>query len=116
MGEEADIILETVSGLQVDLILMTHNHFDHIDGIAEADVELKDGVKIPFDGKGISVIHTPGHTLFTVGWGNTVFKRGSKEAIFNSIRRKIMALPSDIIVYPGHGEETTIGQERSLYF
>ena len=151
-GEEADRILEAVSGLQVDLILLTHNHFDHIralpavigatsakvaihpfDGIAEADIELKDGAKIPFDGKKISVIHTPGHTpgsccfllgenlfsgdtLFSGGWGNTSFSGGSEKAIFRSIREKLMSLPDQTIVYPGHGEATTIGEERSLYF
>jgi len=151
-GEEPNRILEAVSDLQIDLILLTHNHFDHIralpavleatsakvaihplDGIAEADIELKDGVKIPFDGKEIWVLHTPGHTpgsccfllgenlfsgdtLFSGGWGNTSFSGGSEKAIFRSIREKLMSLPDQTTVYPGHGESTTIGEERSLYF
>ncbi|MBN1694148.1 MBL fold metallo-hydrolase [candidate division WOR-3 bacterium] len=151
-GDEADRILEAVSGLQVDLILLTHNHFDHVgalsavvkatsaevaihpfDRIDIAGRELKDGENIPFDGKEISVIHTPGHTpgsccfrfgeylfsgdtLFSGGWGNTVFPGGDEEAIFGSIREKIMSLPENLIVYPGHGEATTIGEEKPLYF
>lgn len=151
-GEEADRILEAVSDLQIDLILLTHNHFDHIrallpvksatsakvavhplDIIDEADIELEDGAKIPFDGKEILVMHTPGHTpgsccfyfggylfsgdtLFYRGWGNTSLPGGDERAIFKSIREKIMALPDGIVVYPGHGETTTIGEERALYF
>lgn len=151
-GEEADRILETVSDLRIDLILLTHNHFDHIRALHEvkeatsakvaihsldlidiADRELKDGEKIPFDGKEISVIYTPGHTqgscsfllennlfsgdtLFSGGWGNTAFAGGSEETIFRSIREKLMSLPDETIVFPGHGEATTIGEERPLYF
>jgi len=151
-GEEADRILETVSGLRIGLILLTHNHFDHIralpavvkatsaevaihslDMIDIADRELEDGEKIPFEKREISVIHTPGHTpgscsfllennlfsgdtLFAGGWGNTSFPGGNEEKIFGSIRDKLLNLPDETIVYPGHGEATTIGEERSLYF
>ena len=151
-GEEPGKILEPLSDLQIDLILLTHNHFDHIgallpiinatsaevaihplDRIDAADRELKDGEKIPFDGKEILVMHTPGHTpgsccfyfkenlfsgdtLFPGGWGNTAFPEGDERAIFKSIKEKIMKLPDNTVVYPGHGEATTIGEERSLYF
>jgi glyoxylase-like metal-dependent hydrolase (beta-lactamase superfamily II) len=151
-GEEADRILEAVSDLQIDLILLTHNHFDHIralplvkektsaevlihslDMIDAADGNFEDGDKIPFDGKEILILHTPGHTpggcsfllgnnlfsgdtLFPGGWGNTTFAGGSEREIFKSIREKLMKLPDDTVVYPGHGEATTIGKERPLYF
>jgi glyoxylase-like metal-dependent hydrolase (beta-lactamase superfamily II) len=151
-GDEADIILEAVADLRIDLILLTHNHFDHtralplvkdvtsakvaihyLDMIDAADKSFEDGEKIPFDGKEILVLHTPGHTvgscsfllennlfsgdtLFSGGWGNTAFAGGSEEVIFKSIREKLMSLPDETVVYPGHGEATTIGEERPLYF
>jgi hydroxyacylglutathione hydrolase len=151
-GSEPDRITNAVSGLTVDLILLTHNHFDHIqallpvkaavraqvaihtyDMIDIADRELTDGEKIPFNGNMVSVIHTPGHTpgsccfylkgylfsgdtLFAGGWGNTMFPGGSEEDIFTSIKDKLMSLPDETAVYPGHGAKTTIGEERSLYF
>jgi glyoxylase-like metal-dependent hydrolase (beta-lactamase superfamily II) len=78
------------------------------------------------------IIHTPGHTpggccflfggnlfsgdtLFPGGWGNTAFPGGSQSAIMNSIREKLMVLPDSTIVYPGHGDSTTIGEEKALY-
>jgi hydroxyacylglutathione hydrolase len=151
-GAEGEIIIKALSGLQVDLILLTHNHFDHIEAlpplleITHAEVaihpfdridvsfrKLTDGEKIPFEGKEILVMHTPGHTpgsccfllernlfsgdtLFQGGWGNTIFPGGSEEEIFRSIKNKLMPLRDETIVYPGHGEKTTIGEERYLYY
>jgi glyoxylase-like metal-dependent hydrolase (beta-lactamase superfamily II) len=150
-GGEPGRIIKAVSGLKIDLILLTHNHFDHIEALLPvkesvrsevaihaydmidiADRELTDGEKIPFGGNEISVIHTPGHTpgsccfllegklfsgdtLFAGGWGNTMFPGGDERAIFKSIREKIMRLPDETIVYPGHGDSTTIGEEKYLY-
>lgn len=76
-----------------------------------------------------TVIHTPGHTpgsicLLTEGkvfTGDTLFRRGigttlmpgsSRSQLINSIQTRLMALPDDTIIYPGHGRETTIGAER----
>ncbi len=77
------------------------------------------------------VIHTPGHTegsvclyfpaekkliagdtLFAGSIGRTDLPGGSFEKIINSLHEKVLALPDDTIVVPGHGELTTIGQER----
>jgi len=75
------------------------------------------------------VIHTPGHspgsicllgkgvvfsgdTLFNYGIGRTDFPGGSYNQLMNSIHTRLMILPDDIIVYPGHGPDTTIGTER----
>jgi hydroxyacylglutathione hydrolase len=78
------------------------------------------------------VIHTPGHTpgsccfhindivfagdtLFPDGHGNTSFSGGNQEAIMKSIREKLLTLPDETKVLPGHGPSTTIDRERRLY-
>ncbi len=103
-----------------------------LDWMPEFDLKLRDGQKIEFGQHQITVIHTPGHTpggccflvedilfsgdtLFPGGPGNTSFAGGSEEAILKSIREKLLVLPDETKVYPGHGPSTTIGEERSLY-
>jgi glyoxylase-like metal-dependent hydrolase (beta-lactamase superfamily II) len=80
------------------------------------------------------VLHTPGHTpgslclfieatdsaplllagdtLFAGGIGRTDFPGGSLQQILRSIRDTLFALPDETVVVPGHGPETTIGEER----
>ena len=90
---------------------------------------LKDGETIRAGALQLQVLHTPGHTpgsicllgdgvvftedtLFCSGIGRTDLPGGSPEKILDSIRNKLMVLPGNTTVYPGHGPETTIGQER----
>ncbi|MGK2948464.1 MAG: MBL fold metallo-hydrolase [Acidimicrobiales bacterium] len=79
----------------------------------------------------LKTIHTPGHTpgsmcflleghpilfsgdtLFPGGPGNTSFEGGDFPTIIESVDRKLFTLPADTIVLPGHGDRTTIGNER----
>jgi glyoxylase-like metal-dependent hydrolase (beta-lactamase superfamily II) len=53
-----------------------------------------------------------GDTLFRFGIGRTDFPGMSHERLIKSIREKLMVLPDETIVYPGHGPVTTIGDER----
>ena len=53
-----------------------------------------------------------GDTLFHGGIGRTDLPGGSFPQIISSIREKLLVLPEDMIVYPGHGDVTTIGFER----
>jgi len=79
-----------------------------------------------------SVLHTPGHspgsiclssgnilftgdTLFCGGYGRTDLPGASEETLFKSIREKLLILPDDTIIYPGHGPSSTIGQERLMF-
>lgn len=90
---------------------------------------LKDGDNIDIDDLSFTVLHTPGHspggiglyghgiifsgdTLFNHGIGRTDFPGCSYEQIMDSIQNKLMTLPDETIVYPGHGPATTIGEEK----
>lgn len=90
---------------------------------------LDESLTVNFDGRNIEVIHTPGHTPGSVSFrlgqwlfsGDTLFCRSigrtdiplaSSQQIIKSIKDKLMKLPDDTIVYPGHGQTTTIGEER----
>jgi len=90
---------------------------------------LKDGDRIDLGDLRFEVLHTPGHsaggiclsghgvvfsgdTLFNLGVGRTDFPGMSHDRLMNSIREKLMVLPDETIVYPGHGSPTTIGDER----
>ena len=55
-----------------------------------------------------------GDTLFAGSIGRTDLWGGSMHQIMESLRTKLMHLPDDTVVYPGHGPVTTIGQERHL--
>lgn len=80
------------------------------------------------------VIHTPGHTkggsslyceqekmvftgdtMFRGTWGRTDLPTGSMEQIMNSITERLLKLPEDTIVYPGHGKSTMIKEEKPIY-
>ena len=56
-----------------------------------------------------------GDTLFSGSWGRTDLPTGSFEEIITSITNKLMVLPDETIVYPGHGKITMIQDERSIY-
>ena len=92
------------------------------------ELELTDGKVIKFGNQELQVLNTPGHTdgasCFLVGKhlfsGDTLFPGGpgksrSPEAfvqLLNSITSKLLTLSDDTAVYPGHGDDTTIGEAR----
>jgi len=53
-----------------------------------------------------------GDTLFNYGVGRADLPSGSYSQLIDSIRNRLMVLPDEVAVYPGHGPETTIGAER----
>ena len=100
----------------------------------EADSRLDDKDKIHLGNIEFEIIHTPGHTqggiciyckeykmiftgdtLFRGTWGRTDLPTGDFESIINSITNRIMTLPEETIVYPGHGKSTLIKEEKSIY-
>ncbi len=87
------------------------------------------GEKIDAGQLKLKIIHTPGHSpggisifltghvftgdaLFEGSIGRTDLPGGNYDQLISSIRKKLLVLPDDTIVHPGHGPETTIGIER----
>ncbi len=97
----------------------------------EADVLVKDGDILSLVGFDWQVLETPGHTagsvcyyveseqvlisgdtLFANSLGRTDLPTGDMGAIIRSIKEKLLSLPERVMVYPGHGEVTTIEHEK----
>ncbi|MDO4266927.1 MAG: MBL fold metallo-hydrolase [Eubacteriales bacterium] len=97
----------------------------------EADELVRDGQVLNLLGLEWKVIATPGHTagsvcyyipeesvlisgdtLFAESLGRTDLPTGSAQQIIRSITEKLFMLPDDTMVYPGHGDPTTIGHEK----
>ncbi|HVX30262.1 MAG TPA: MBL fold metallo-hydrolase [Nitrolancea sp.] len=149
--------------VEVELLVITHHHWDHIgDGAALAsalnvpvaahpasvpflerpaggpvpiapitvDRLLNDGDSVEIGSLHFQVLHTPGHapgeitlytaehramfggdTLFPNGYGRTDISGASEDETLSTLRR-LLELPDDVTVYPGHGLSTTIGAER----
>jgi hydroxyacylglutathione hydrolase len=92
---------------------------------------LKEGDRVTVGRLSFDVLETPGHSpgsislsghgvvftgdaLFLGSIGRTDFPGCSLDVLIGSIRNKLLTLPDDTIVYPGHGPDTTIGQERQF--
>jgi len=56
----------------------------------------------------------PGDTIFASSVGRTDFPGGDQRELMDSIHRKILVLPDDTPIYPGHGEPTSVGREKRV--
>lgn len=118
--ENDDIVLANYIGVD-KIILEADSRIDGDDLLHIGNVEFK-------------VLHTPGHTncctslyceehkmlfsgdtIFRETWGRTDLITSSFEDIIKSITEKIMTLPEDTIIYPGHGKSTIIKEEKPIY-
>lgn len=100
----------------------------------EADSRIDDEDLIHIGNLEFQVISTPGHTkgsvclyypegrlvftgdtIFSGSWGRTDLPTGNFVEIMNSISNRLMVLPDETIVYPGHGKVTMISDEKSIY-
>ena len=167
--ESSNLLLQRAKelSLSIDMILLTHSHWDHIAEVSVLKERLKipvyihredadnlehlgcDGLPVFFPLKGIkadgylvegqnlsvgtlmlTVIHTPGHspggvcfyipsektlisgdTLFCGTFGNLSLPTAQPKAMWESLK-KLNFLPGETKVFPGHGQETTIGAEK----
>lgn len=99
--------------------------------VYHADVYVRDEQELELAGFRIKVLFTPGHTvggccfyfeeqgvlfsgdtLFEGSIGRTDFPKGSASLLIRAIKEKLLVLPDETSVYPGHGEMTSIGMER----
>ncbi len=150
-ANEHEKLLELCQLLDVQTVLETHGHWDHIQaipqmreagydvGVTAEDAAMLDSYDYLIDDDRVievgrlrlQTIHTPGHTagsmcfrlldhpvlfsgdtLFPGGPGATGFEGGDFDAIISSIENRLFrTLDSDVLVLPGHGDDTTIGAE-----
>ena len=104
---------------------------DDMENSPEPDIFLRGGEKLTFGPLEFEALFTPGHspghlcfyeksqgvliagdTLFSGSIGRTDLPGGNHGMLLESIREKILTLPDDTRVLPGHGPETTVGRER----
>ena len=123
---EGDLFLYNALAMQAQLLGITPP------SSTEVDARMDDGDEIGAGEIKLRVHHTPGHTpgsicfysagddarlyagdtLFMGSIGRTDLWGGSFEEIMDSLRNKVITLPDETVVIPGHGPATTIGREK----
>jgi hydroxyacylglutathione hydrolase len=122
-----------ISRESASMVLGAGYEFAEPDDVAE----LADGQTLELAGLEFAVDHTPGHTegsvtfrtpysldevseimfagdlLFAGSIGRSDLPGGDHATMMDTLRRKVLTLPDDIVVLPGHGEQTSIGRERA---
>lgn len=120
-------------GLYDDSINLSY-YMETKNPVLEADSRVDDGDLIHVGNIEFRVIATPGHTkgglclycpdegmiftgdtIFSSSWGRTDLPTGSMEDIMDSITQRILILPENTIIYPGHGKSTMIKEENPIY-
>jgi glyoxylase-like metal-dependent hydrolase (beta-lactamase superfamily II) len=116
----------------VESIIHRHDAAALVGKVKDLKVRLiKQDGPIELAGIRLEVFHTPGHTpggislycrsgevvftgdtLFAGSVGRTDLEDGSREELIEGIKKKLLVLPEQTVVYPGHGPATTIGKEK----
>ncbi len=101
----------------------------HAENSPQPDILLADQEELRVGSVLLRVVHTPGHSpggitlvargmafcgdlVFHGSVGRTDLPGGSERVLLDSIRRHIMTMPDDTVLYPGHGPDTTVGLEK----
>lgn len=133
-ADEANVIKEACKDYEVEEILVTHHHFDHILALEELEktYQVKHNTFLRKTFK-YEVIKTPGHAsdsltfyfkeekimftgdfLFYHTIGRCDLETSSIEDMKNSLV-KISKYPDDILIYPGHGRPSVLGEEKKYF-
>lgn len=132
-GDEAEKIIAACQNKNVVGVLITHHHFDHIGALKEIENYFKIKESKIIDGFNYQVIEVPGHSsdsvvyyfkddkvmfvgdfIFLNSIGRTDLPSGSSKEMIESLEL-IINYPDDIVLYPGHGDFTTLGYEKSNF-
>ncbi|MFW6103680.1 MAG: MBL fold metallo-hydrolase [Bacteroidota bacterium] len=103
-----------------------------IDQPKDPEIFIKEGEKISFGNTSFDVLHLPGHSPGSIGLynekeqvifaGDVLFRRGigrtdliggDHATLIRNIKDKLLSLNDDTVVYPGHGDTTTIKEEKA---
>ena len=104
---EPDRVEELTDGARLELAGLTFT-VDHTPGHTEGSVTFRS----PYD-ESISEVMFSGDLLFQGSIGRTDLPGGDHAKMLESLRSKVLPLADDIVVLPGHGGQTSIGQERA---
>lgn len=165
------IAAATEHSVEIEKVILTHGHLDHVGGTVaiakhynvpvigphigdkfwldalmqqsqmfgfppaqpfSPNEWLNDNDTISLGNITLEVLHCPGHTpghvvlvertsnsvvvgdvIFAGSIGRTDFPQGNHQQLIDSIKQKIMVLPDDMTIYPGHGPTTTVGTEKA---
>ncbi len=128
---KGDAIFQEKYGVPICIHKLDAYFLDNLPkGSAPDNILLEEGNLIKFGKETLTVLHTPGHTrgciclvgdriaftgdtLFAGGIGRTDFPEGSMTDMNRSLQ-KLERLPDNLLIYPGHGESSMIGEEKRV--
>jgi glyoxylase-like metal-dependent hydrolase (beta-lactamase superfamily II) len=105
---EPDDVRELGDGQELELAGLTFT-VDHTPGHTRGSVTFR----APYDQQDVSQVMFSGDLLFAGSIGRTDLPGGDHPTMLRSLRDKVLTLRDDIVVLPGHGEQTSIGRERA---
>ena len=105
---EPDEVAELADGQELELAGLTVT-VDHTPGHTAGSVTFR----TPYTGGDVSDVMFSGDLLFAGSIGRTDLPGGDHATMLETLRHKVLTLPDDVVVLPGHGEQTSIGRERA---
>jgi len=105
---EPDDVAELADGQRLELAGL-EVVVDHTPGHTEGSVTFR----TPYAAEGISEVMFAGDLLFAGSIGRTDLPGGDHATMLETLRRKVLILPDDVVVLPGHGDQTSIARERA---